>query len=49
MWGRCGMTPEINAIILDGIKKLNMQTRTEFELKAIRLKVTLAIIESILK
>ena len=43
------MTPQINAIIEDGIKKLNAQTKTEFELKAIRLKVTSAIIESILK
>ena len=43
------MTPQINAIIEDGIKKLNAQTKTECELKAIRLKVTSAIIESILK
>jgi len=43
------MTPQINSIILDGIKKLNMQTRTEFERKAIRLKLTLAIIEEVLK
>jgi hypothetical protein len=31
------------------LHKLNMQTRTEFEMKAIRLKLTLAIIEDILK
>ena len=43
------MTPEINAIIKEGIKKLNAQTRTEYEMKAIRLKLTLAIIENILK
>jgi len=43
------MTPEINAIIEEGIKKLNAQTRTEYEMKAIRLKLTLAIIENILK
>lgn len=43
------MTPEINAIIQDGIKKLNAQTRIEYEMKAIRLKLTLAIIEDILK
>lgn len=36
-------------IIQDGIKKLNAHTRTEHELKAIRLKLTLAIIEDILK
>ena len=36
-------------IIQDGIKKLNTQTRTEYEMKAIRLKLTLAIIEDILK
>lgn len=35
-------------IIQDGIKKLNAQTRTEYEMKAIRLKLTLAIIEDIL-
>lgn len=43
------MTPEINQIIKDGIKILNIQTRTECELKAIRLKLTLAIIGDILK
>ncbi len=43
------MTPQINAIIEEGIKKLNAQTRTEYEMKAIRLKLTLAIIENILK
>jgi hypothetical protein len=37
------------SIIEDGIKKLNAQTRTEHEMKAIRLKLTLAIIEDILK
>lgn len=36
-------------IIEEGIKKLNAQTRTEYEMKAIRLKLTLAIIEDILK
>lgn len=36
-------------IIQDGIKKLNAQTRTEYEMKAIRLKLTLAIIDDILK
>lgn len=36
-------------IIQDGIKKLNDQTRIEHEVKAIRLKLTLAIIEDILK
>lgn len=43
------MTPEINAIIEEGIRKLNIQTRTEYELKAIRLKLTLAIIADILR
>lgn len=43
------MTPEINQIIKDGIKILNIQIRTEYEIKAIRLKLTLAIIEDILK
>ena len=43
------MTPQINATIEEGIKKLNAQTRTEYEMKAIRLKLTLAIIENILK
>lgn len=43
------MTPEINAIIKDGIKKLNANTRTEHEIKAIRLKLTLAIIDDILR
>lgn len=33
----------------ENLKKLNMQTRTEAEFKAIRLKLTLAIIEDILK
>lgn len=33
----------------DLLDKLNMQTRTEAELRAIRLKLTLAIIEDILK
>lgn len=36
-------------IIQDGIKKLNAQTRTEYEIRAIRLKLTLAIIDDILK
>lgn len=36
-------------IIQDGIKKLNAQTRNEYEMKAIRLKLTLAIINDILK
>lgn len=31
------------------IKKLNIQTRTEYEIRAIRLRLTLAIIEDILK
>lgn len=43
------MTPEINAIIKEGINRLNAQTRTEYEMKAIRLKLTLAIIEDILR
>ena len=36
-------------IIQDGIKKLNAQTRTKYEMKAIRLKFTLTIIDDILK
>lgn len=43
------MTPEINDIVKEGINRLNAQTRTEHEMKAIRLKFTLAIIEDILK
>ena len=41
--------PEINDIVKEGINRLNAQTRTEHEMKAIRLKLTLAIIEDILK
>jgi hypothetical protein len=41
--------PEINDIVKEGINRLNAQTRTEYEMKAIRLKLTLAIIEDILK
>lgn len=37
------------SIIENGIKKLNIHTRTEYEMKAIRLRLTLAIIEDILK
>lgn len=43
------MTPEINNIIKEGINRLNDQTRIEREIKAIRLRLTLAIIEDILR
>lgn len=44
------MTPEINQIIKNGIAELNKYSiRYEQERKAIRLKLTLAIIEDILK
>lgn len=41
--------PEINDIVKEGINRLNDQTRIEHEIKAIRLKLTLAIIEDILR
>lgn len=44
------MTPEIDNIIKLGIERLNRQgRRAEAEIKEIRLRLTLAIIEDILK
>ena len=40
---------EIDNIIKEGIHRLNTQTRIEHEMKAIKLKLTLAIIEDILR
>lgn len=39
---------EIEDVVKEGIKRLNTQTRTEYEMKVIRLKLTLAIIDDIL-